>query len=191
MATHVLGQGGKETLRFPLPHRGRLALLNADFRLEPDMQAFEPDDLPALIEYAPDALVLPLGNALALADQKRRGLMDLPSLKSALIVLTSVQLPESASIAPHHRDLLWRAFGLPVFEQLRGLDGRVAARECEVHDGLHFTPDADSAANDGASLLMDLPAGCDAEVVREHCECGAETPRLKIVTAPKVRVAAA
>jgi len=143
---------------FPLPVQARIALLEAGFRPGRNMSVCAVDDLP---RCAPEALVLPLGLALSLADRKQRGLFDLPSLNTAIVVLTS---PEDSPLADRHRDLLWRAFGVPVFEQLRGSDGAVIATECEVHDGLHVI-----------EALPDLRG----EIVTDHCACGAETPRLR------------
>jgi hypothetical protein len=151
-----------QQFRFPLPVAARIALLEANFRTEWNIQAFTIEDLPWLRAWAPKAVVLPLNLALSLADQKRRGLFDLPSLDTAIVVLTSI---DDEPLAGHHRDLLWSAFGVPVFEQLRAPDGTVVARECEVHDGLHFEPDE----------LPSLPG----EVVTDMCACGSEKPRLR------------
>jgi hypothetical protein len=126
------------------------------------MRAFTLEELPWLRAWRPDGLVLPLGFALTLADQKQRGLFELPSLSAAIVVLTS---PDETPLADHHRDLLWYAFRVPVFEHLCGPDGRILAAECEVHDGLHL------CAHD----LMIL----DGELIMEACACGLETPRLR------------
>ena len=124
------------------------------------MSEFSPEELPWLRAWSPAVLVLPLRLALSLADQKRCGAFHLPSLNTAIVVLTSAD----DSLADYHRDILWRAFGVPVFEQLRNADGAVIARECEVHDGLHIV------ASD--SKLR-------GEIVTDSCACGQETPRLK------------
>ena len=168
-------QRRQETLRFPLPAPSRLALIDADFRLAAHMRAFDSHDVQALGRYAPDAMALPLDAALSLADRKLRGLLELPSLKLAIVVFSSIGL--QGALESHHRDLLWKAFGLPVFEQLRGADGRVIARECEVHDGLH--------------LDADVPAGMAAEIVTGQCDCGLETARLRQRIAVRARAAAA
>jgi hypothetical protein len=167
----------RETLRFPLPVPARLAVVDADFHLATNMKAFAVHDIRGLADYAPEALALPLGSALALADQKLHGRLDLPSLKLAIVVFSSLDLNAAGPLGGHHRDLLWKAFGLPVFEQLRGWDGRVFARECEVHDGLHFE-----------EALLTLHS---AETLRVPCDCGKETPRLRHLTAAKARSAAA
>jgi hypothetical protein len=156
-------RGVSDRLEFPLRFEGRIALLETGFRYDRNIREFSPEDLSWMQAYEPEALVLTLGQALSLADRKLRGRVHLPSLSVALVVLTAL---EDSPLAAHHRDLLWRAFGVPVFEQVRGRDGAVVARECEVHDGLHVVEPAAVRHLTGA-------------IVRDHCECGRETPRLR------------
>jgi hypothetical protein len=156
----------------PTPTPARTALLEAGFRPGPNMCECTVDDLPWLRVWSPEVLVLPFGLALSLANRKQLGLFELPSLNTAIVVLTSL---DDTPLAGRHRDLLWRAFGVPVFEQLRGSDGAVIASECEVHDGLHFR--------------RDLP-GLRGEIVTDHCACGAETPRLRSRVFKKAATAA-
>lgn len=157
----------QEDFEFPLPGRARIAVIDADFRAASGMRVFRFGDDAALRAWAPDSLALPLDTALALASRKP------PGLKRAIVVFTDEPMSE------HYRDFLWKAYGLPVFEQLRDEYGRVVARECEVHDGLHFDP-----------IL--LPAFEEiAEVNRGVCECGNETPRLQRLRVRPSRAAAA
>ncbi len=169
------------------------------------MRRFEPGQSHLLEKYVPEAIVAPLQLALTLADQKHRRLLAVPGLNTAVVVLTSLG---DEPLAGHHKDLLWMAFGVPVFEQLQSWDGTVIGRECEVHDGLHID---DSSAvlqcSDGELIVTELTPGAEpvlrgrtglaAEIVTEHCECGAETPRLKNLASlhakgrPKVRMAVA
>ena len=158
---------------FPLPIAARTALVDTGFCPGPNTRAFAVDDLDLMVAWLPAALALPLGLALWLADQKRRGLVDLPSLNTAIIVLTSI---DDSPLADHHRDILWSAFHVPIFEQLRGSDGTVIARECEVHDGLH--------------IVGSLPH-IEGELIRDHCACGSETPRLRRSTSARERSAVA
>ena len=171
-ADRVPGRTGKETLHFPLPVPARLAIIAAEFHTGGNMKCFDAGDIDGICEYAPDALALPLTEALSLASRKLRGLIELPSLKMAIVVFSSLDPDDAGPLADHHRDLLWKAFGLPVFEQLRGRDGRVVARECEVHDGLHFDERGLTTAFGAAEL-------CSPEISREPCDCGVETPRLR------------
>ncbi len=156
----------------PLPAPARIALLETSFQAGPNMCTGTVEDLPWLRIWAPEVLVLPLDLALFLADQKQRGLFDIPSLNTAIVVLTSI---EDSLLADHHRVLLWRAFGLPVFEQLRATDGTAIASECEVHDGLH--------------LVAQFPE-LMGEIVTDHCACGAETPRLRSLSPAMTKAAA-
>lgn len=150
-----------EPFWFPLPVPARTALVEAGFRAGPNMRAFAAEEMEMVEKWGPEAIVLPLHLALSLAEQKRCERLVLPSVDTAIVVLTSVHAP---SLSDHDRDILWRAFGVPVFEQLRGADGAVIARECEVHDGLHVV-----------GPVPDL----EGERIEEHCACGSETPRLR------------
>ncbi len=145
-----------EEVGFPLAGPVRIALL----------EEFEDGDMAWLCSYAPEALVAPLDLALSLADQTRRGQCELPSLRTAIVVLTSA---DDSPLTDDHRDQLWRAWGLPVFEQLRGADGAIIAKECEVHDGLHLAVPEEPTLRDRTDL----------EIVTGICECGAETPRVR------------
>jgi hypothetical protein len=62
------------------------------------------------------------------------------------------------------RDRLWRAFQVPVFEQIVGWAGELLAAECEAHDGLHI--ESPHLRIDGLPIDTSL------------CACGRETPRL-------------
>jgi hypothetical protein len=170
-----LRRAAKETLRFPLPVPEHLAVIDAEFHLAPHMKAFESSNIRGLVSYAPDAMAVALDTALSLAESKLRGLFDLPSLKLTIVVFSSMEL--HGVFEADHRDLLWKAFGLPVFEQLRGADGRVVARECEIHNGLHVD--------------ADLPTGMAVEIVTEPCDCGLETARLRPRMTVTPRAAAA
>lgn len=139
----------------------RTALVDSGLRAGPNMREFSAAEMSFLRAWAPAAVVTPLNLALSLADQKRRGLFTLPSLNTAIVVLTSV---DDSPLGDHHRDLLWSTFGVPIFEQLRGADGTIVARECEVHDGLH---------------IVDSEHKLHGEIITDACECGLETPRLK------------
>ena len=141
----------------------------------PIARAVAADDIRGYPGYPPEVSALPLGAALSLADRKMRGLCSLPVQTQAIVVVSSL---DDEPLGAHHRDLLWQAFGLPVFGQMRGWDGAVIARECEVHDGLHF--DGGIATLNGENLIVaGKPTDLSAEIVREHCECGLETPRLR------------
>ncbi len=171
-----------ETLHFPLAWHGRLALIDTNLRGTATAANFAGADLAAIEAFAPESIALPLSTAIYYATQRLAGANLLPSLRCAMVVLSSLQTP-CGPMTDDHRDLLWRAFGLPVFEQLLGTDGRVIASECEVHDGLH--------AQEGETPIDGEMIGYSAEIVTGLCYCGRETPRLRNLVRLRERAAAA
>ncbi len=157
------GREGRDVI-FPLAHITRV---------------FTGETMKDLITAQPEGIAVSLQVALTLAREKTRGLFDLPPQTIAMVVFSSIG---DGMISPHHRDQLWKAFGLPLFEQMRGWDGGIIASECEVHNGLHLEPDA-------ASSFVDH--GMAAELLAEHCDCGKETPRLLSLSAIPAKAAAA
>jgi len=104
--------------------------------------------------FAPAAVAGTREQLLALAEHA-------PRLTHALIVLVRAGEPLTTAA---ERDRLWRAFGVPVFEQIISEDGRLLAAECEAHDGLHVAV-ADRAWD-------------DYWMVTVTCACGQKSPRL-------------
>ncbi|MDX2268677.1 MAG: hypothetical protein NW208_11270 [Bryobacter sp.] len=126
-------------------------------------------------------------------------LMALPRLADAIVVLNSV---EQGWLGRDEREMLWRTFGLPVFEQWLGLEGELLAWECVTHQGLHLnTNSADFEWRDGQLLVTSLVArrwitrrletGWTGEVVAEKCPCGHDAPKLRNVRAWNSRQRAA
>jgi hypothetical protein len=74
------------------------------------------------------------------------------------------------------RDQLWRAFRVPIFEQIIGTHGERLAADCEAHDGLHVG----AAEQDWTGFAID----------EGICACGVRTPRVSSPV-PEERVRAA
>ncbi|HYI97259.1 MAG TPA: hypothetical protein VEX68_27215 [Bryobacteraceae bacterium] len=68
------------------------------------------------------------------------------------------------------RDYIWRNFGVPVFEYFLSEEGKIVARECEAHEGLH----------------LDHPV--PGLVTEEQCPCGRPGNRLLRLTAEDQQV---
>ena len=64
-------------------------------------------------------------------------------------------------LTPADRELFWKAFGVPVFEELLSAGNDLIAMECDAHDGLHLVGD-----------FQNLKAG------RSTCACGNPAPRM-------------
>jgi hypothetical protein len=65
---------------------------------------------------------------------RRSGHLRLERLEYPLVLFTS---PERL-MDERQAEILWREFGLPVFEQVRDADGRLVAWECVAREGLHM-----------------------------------------------------
>lgn len=91
------------------------------------------------------------------------------------------------------RDALWRAFEIPVFEQMRGFDGELLAWECEAHTGLHVSAECavveTSGNGGGGELVLTSLAGLRYPMLRiltgwigryaeGLCECGEASGRV-------------
>ena len=102
--------------------------------------------------------------------------VDRPAaLTHAVIVL---EHPGDALLSAGERERLWRAFRVPVFEQIIGPRGKLLAAECEAHDGLHV--ESPGLSCEGYRLELAV------------CGCGRKTPRLSsAVPVDRVRSVAA
>ncbi|HEY7335156.1 MAG TPA: hypothetical protein VH639_09750 [Bryobacteraceae bacterium] len=108
-----------------------------------------------------------------------QALMDeeIPSLTHAVVVLA--RHPGELLTDSQRRDL-WRAFRVPIFEQIVAANGALLAAECEAHDGLHVE-----------SPKLNLDSGFGLTLAPEPCGCGRTTPRLKQPSRDRMHLAAA
>ena len=178
---------GPQPLSFPLPMPPKVAVIEARFAPAKNQRWFDRHD-GSWRAWQPDALVVPLSLGLLMADRKRCGLADLPDLTVALVALSSLA---DGPMDERQRGRLWRAFQVPVFEQLQDRDGSIVARECEVRHGLHLDPDAVADVRAGELRLRNEPTGIAGDIVYGCCECGAESPRLTRVAPLRMAVGAA
>jgi hypothetical protein len=135
----------------PLDPIPRTAVLAEGFEETAQIRVFPQGWCCEAERFRPEVLAGPLNSLLALA-------RDQLELTHGLIVFT---YDFEARLSDRDRDLLWQAFGVPVFEQVLGPAEELLATECQAHDGLHVT------AEPGA-LELDY----------KSCGCGATTPRL-------------
>jgi hypothetical protein len=151
----------RAVFRYPIEPAPRTAVL-ADWFREPGIisksravRIFPHGWCEEAARFSPGAIAATRDRLLALA----AGVS--PPLTHALIALERAGDP---MLSAADRDRLWRAFRVPVFEQIIGPRGELLAAECEAHDGLHIeTP---GHVWDGYAIEMSL------------CACGRKTPRL-------------
>lgn len=135
-----------------------------------------------------------------------------PSVRRPIIAFTGLPFGDAGVLTHADRDLLWKAFGVPVLEYFLGHRHEVLARECDVRMGLHinqaqtlFEVIESAKAPRQAELVVTSLANTHFPVVRlasglggtlisgEPCPCGFTGQRLLNVhslaaTAPKTRL---
>jgi hypothetical protein len=165
----------KSVFRYPMDPAPRTAVLAACFRqprLRPNypVRVFPQGWSEKVSAFAPAAIAAPREQLLGLAAADRP-----PVFTHAVIALEG---PGDPMLSAVERERLWRAFRVPVFEQIIGSDGELLAAECEAHDGLHI--EVPGLPWEGYRLEM------------AACGCGRKTPRLTPVEpAERARSAAA
>jgi hypothetical protein len=108
-----------------------------------------------------------------------------PKLTHSIVAFVG---PEFGALTPEDRDLLWTCFGVPVYEQLRGLGRELLAAECDAHEGLHIREE-DAVFEEGDELLVTslrnlshpvlrLRTGLRGKITTKLCGCGEPGPRL-------------
>ena len=148
----------KAALQYPIPPAPRTAVLVPWLRSAGPVRVFEGGWSPEAALFAPAAIAGTREQLLALEGTA------IPSLTHAILILGRAESPR---LTEDDRERLWRAFRVPVFEQILGESGELLAAECEAHDGLHIESD---------KLQIDPNTIDDGP-----CGCGRSTPRFGLV----------
>lgn len=154
----------KATLVYPIGKPPRTAVLGAWFRAKDPVRVFPQGWTAEAAAYAPQAIAATRRQLIELAPYA-------PPVTHALIVIARQGDPW---LTPADRDFLWRAYQVPIFEQLISENGDLLAAECEAHDGLHL------ATTELSGYALDPTP----------CACGSASPRL-IPKKPSERARAA
>lgn len=172
----------------PISTRLRAAILAPNFLESDSVRVFDPDRTQDTRRFEPDLIAAPLNVLLRWAHAEGRVARALPRVHRAIIAFVGTEdgaLPDGA------RDLLWRTFEVPVFEQRIGADGSVLAWECEAHDGLHLVEQNVvleqglnrelilTSLTDRCYPVLRLIAGVAGTIDAEPCGCG--QPGLRLV----------
>jgi hypothetical protein len=168
----------------PLP---RVAVLGPWFRLAPPARVFQSLDAEAVERFCPEALAGPMDSLREAARQIENGRLVLPDLRFGVIVFTGIGWPP---LTHDDREFLWRVFGVPVTEQLRGFQGELLAHESDCRAGFHLCPENAllEAPGSGELLLTSfvnlrhpvirLATKLRGEIDPARCGCANGAPRL-------------
>jgi hypothetical protein len=135
----------------PMIPTPRTAILTPGFQETKLIRVFPHGWNEEAAKFAPSSIAGPVEQLRRLTDS------DL-QLSHAVIVFT---YGGEAGLSDEDRDILWGAFGVPVFEQYLGRANELLAVECDAHTGLHLVGDFEM-----------LNRG------RKACACGSPNPRL-------------
>ncbi len=155
-----------EEFRYPIQPAPKVLVLVEGFRSHRNVRVQPAAALEKLPRLAPKyALAAPLAALRALALQGEPH-------QFPIVVFTG---PRHGWLSGQDRDLIWNAFGVPLFEQLLGPDGGVIAEECQAHDGLHLREPVRGTAPVESTLIA---AGLGVRIEQRACDCGRPGPRL-------------
>jgi hypothetical protein len=143
----------REKFENPLPASCRIAVIATGFAERDGVRAFEEGQTREIQAFRPEILAATVPTLLRLAETIR--------VTHALVPFSGARI---GAVTALDRDLLWKAYQVPVFEQAFGPDGAIMARECEAHDGLHLY----------------LPKRYHGALRTEPCACGRPEPRIAL-----------
>jgi len=151
----------KAAFVYPVPPAPSTAVLAPWFRSRGGVRVFAHGWDAGAAAYRPAAIA-------ATWDQLEPLLaLRIDSLTHAVIVLAR---SGNELLTIERRQQLWRAFRVPVFEQIIGANGTLLAAECEAHAGLHIEW---SKLESSKLEVAGLP------IERWPCGCGRSTPRVR------------
>ncbi|MEO8027963.1 MAG: hypothetical protein ABI823_15870 [Bryobacteraceae bacterium] len=186
-------QPKRPAFRFPFDPAPRTTILLDGFRETASTRVFPGGWCESAARLNPEAVAGPLPRLKALAEASLEGRLAIPSLDRAVIVLERLSGDWSIgrTLTARDRDLLWRAFRVPIYVQYIGISCELLASECEAYSGAHIADRAAqfSVANDGRLLVtplhntafpvLNLATGIAAEIDPTRCPCGLTSPRLR------------
>jgi hypothetical protein len=162
-------------LNYPLPEAERIAVVGAQLRAERRVRSYLHWRTPDLEAWRPQALAGHRTELFAMGELRRRRFVPLLDLTFPLVVLSSLR---EGPLSGEQHDRLWKLYGLPVYEQIRGADETLLGWECDAREGWHLALNADG----DPALTVDRvrAAGWRGVEIHDRCACGETCPRLVV-----------
>lgn len=163
--------------RFSAPHL-RAAQISSG-KLFDRVECFPPERWSEIEAFRPRILVGHGAELRSFAEHVRRCGVDFPSLDRAIFAAT--QYPYNP-LNDTVRAILWRTFGVPVYEVYLAPDGTPLCYECEAHEGWHAQEGIKMSA-DHEELVLDargrrLHTHLTGEILETPCPCGRRGARV-------------
>jgi hypothetical protein len=157
-----------------------------------EVAPFEEDRWREIPSYAPQVLIGRPSDLVRVAEHIFRGVWDLSCVDSRVIALTLIG---EAPLPDAQRDLIWRAFRVPVYEALADQEAGILASECEAFEGWHVVhPKLRFDLQSGRIVFQRngfagsaVPTGLTADGLDGMCACGEDAPLLRKVRLAQVK----
>ena len=173
------GRGKLPEFRYPLQPSPRILMMLEGFQRSASTRYvfdLEPGDLAGANADTLAAPVSVLRAMAAVAGPQRYPVVAFTGVKHG-------------TMSAADRELFWKAFRVPIFEQYLGVGNELVGEECEAHDGLHVREDETivemragevvvTSLNALAYPVLQIATGCMATPQRALCPCGRAGLRL-------------
>ncbi len=123
--------------------------------------------------YGPQVLIASSSEYVRLMERMSLQTVDVKSVDHALFVLTAVG---DRPVTEMMRELLWKRFGVPVYELYVDGSSRLLASECEAQEGWHLENGAEFNIEEGEIVLRSrgavIQTGLTGRKEDAVCPCG-------------------
>lgn len=160
-------------LDYPLSEASRIAVIGVQVRAGRRVRSYPHWRSCELEAWRPQALAGHRSELLSIGELRRRQFLPLRELAFPLLVFSSLR---EGPLSNEQRDRLWKLYGLPVYEQIRGVDESLLGWECDAHEGWHLALDA--CGNPKLTTGRARAAGWQGGEVNGLCACGKTCLRL-------------
>ncbi len=169
-------------LNYPIQQPPKIAVLADGFRRTAHVRMFADFELEEIAQLDTETIAAPV-------EMLRRLAKIVRPQQFPLVAFTGIP---HGLLTDSDRNLFWKAYGVPVFEQFCGLEGEVLAEECEAHDGLHIRTGEALFEQRGAEIVISsfanlqypvlrLATGFTGDIDDRCCPCGRPGERLSSV----------
>lgn len=176
--------------QYPLEPAPRLAIVAGGFVENQNTLCFPHGWCHSLRDFRPEAIAGPVSAMRRLATSVFNRGAHFPHLKRPILVYSGFGFSGVELLTDEDRELLWKAFHVPIYEQFLGLGKEVLATECDAHQGMHWelsralvqkSIDQELIVTSLVNLASPIPklaTGLHADLSFEPCPCGHTGPRL-------------
>lgn len=144
-------------LEYPLCPTPRIAVLGTPVQEESGVHCLPGWTAGQLARLRPMALAGSWDELSTVARLMKAGHLSLPELRYPIIAFTLAGAP---CLSEEQHQHLWNWFRVPVFEQIRTLEGKLIAVECDARAGFHLAEGAEARELGGPAIATGIGCRC-------------------------------